>query len=187
MTGPFHVCAVNTAADSENRIHNDQVAAEYGFREGLVPGVTVYGYMASAAIERLGIDWLHRGSMDVRFFQPFYDGEDVAISVTGEGRVKVDAGDRATASAWIADECLPDNYPSVERLQQVFASRDKMRPGVVLGTIRETLNLSQPGMSAPLDAWIGHERFAHQPLLDFRTKQLFLFFFRQRHSQIVAV
>ena len=37
--------AVNTAPDSENKMHDDRVAAQYGFRGGLVPGVTVYGYM----------------------------------------------------------------------------------------------------------------------------------------------
>ena len=56
MALPLRIRAVNTAADSENKIHNDAIAAEYGFRGGLVPGVTVYGYMAAAAIEHFGLE-----------------------------------------------------------------------------------------------------------------------------------
>lgn len=43
---PVHrVRAVNTAPDSENKMHDDRVAAQYGFQGGLVPGVTVYAYI----------------------------------------------------------------------------------------------------------------------------------------------
>src|SRR5258706_2646006 len=99
----FCVCAVNTASDSENRIHDNSVAATYGFGGGLVPGVTVYGYMASAVIEHFGFEWLEKGAMDVRFFAPFYEGEQVAVSITEveEGRVKVEAGSRASGKAWL--------------------------------------------------------------------------------------
>jgi hypothetical protein len=47
----------------------------------------------------------------------------------------------------------------------VSASGDVFVPGALLGTIEKTLDLSQPGMSAPLDAWIGEERFAHPAIL----------------------
>jgi hypothetical protein len=33
------VSAYNTAAASDNKIHNDSVARRFGFRGGLVPGV----------------------------------------------------------------------------------------------------------------------------------------------------
>src|SRR5579871_327346 len=122
----FHVCAVNTASDSENRIHEDSVAASYGFRGGLVPGVTVYGYMASAVIEHLGPDWLHRGAMDVRFHEPVYAGDPVEITVMEDsGRVRVEAGKCATGVAWIgnheprfdaADRAVLRREPSAETL-----------------------------------------------------------------------
>jgi hypothetical protein len=160
------VRAVNTAVDSENRIHDDSVAAEYGFRGGLVPGVTVYGYMASAVVEHFGTKWLASGAMDVRFFQPIYEGEEVAISIEEQeqGRIKVDAG-RASGTAWIEETpFVPDlpEYPIAERAQ---ASREALQPGTILGTIEKTLDLSQPGMSAPLNAWIGPERMAHPAIL----------------------
>src|SRR5580700_10392335 len=80
------VRAVNTAADSENQIHDDRVAAAYGFRGGLVPGVTVYGYMTPAAVYGLGRVWLERGAISVRFLAPFYQGDTVVTRyIAGEG------------------------------------------------------------------------------------------------------
>ena len=40
-----HVTAYNFATESDNKIHSDEMAARYGFKGGLVPGVGVYGYM----------------------------------------------------------------------------------------------------------------------------------------------
>ncbi len=162
------VRAVNTAADSENRIHEDRVAAEYGFQGGLVPGVTVYGYMAAAVIEHFGPSWLERGAMDVRFFQPFYEGEQVAVSIVDQeqGRVKVEAGSRASGTAWIQDSVGFSDLPAEHSMaDSVPASREAMLVGTVLGTIEKTLDLSEPGMSAPLDSYIGQERFAHPAII----------------------
>jgi acyl dehydratase len=162
------VRAVNTAADSDNRIHDDQVAAEYGFSGGLVPGVTVYGYMASAVIGYFASAWLQSGAMDVRFSEPFYEGEQVAVSIAEEegGRLRVEAGARASATAWIdlagPWKDVPPVHPMPDR---VLASREAMRPGTILGTIEKTLDLSEPGMSAPLDAFLGEERFAHPAVI----------------------
>ena len=50
----YRVRAFNTAAASENKIHDDTVARRFGFSGGLVPGVEVYAYMTHMAIERLG-------------------------------------------------------------------------------------------------------------------------------------
>jgi len=44
-------------------------------------------------------------------------------------------------------------------------SREAMLVGTVLGTIEKTLDLSEPGMSAPLDAYLGEERFAHPAII----------------------
>ena len=160
------VRAVNTAVDSENRIHDDSVASEYGFRGGLVPGVTVYGYMASAVVEYFGTKWLASGAMDVRFFQPVYEGEEVPISIEEleQGRIKVEAG-RASGTAWIEETPPAADLPERPMSERVPASREALKPGTTLGTIEKTLDLSQPGMSAPLNAWIGQERFAQPAIL----------------------
>jgi hypothetical protein len=105
--------------------------------------------------------------MDVRFFEPFYEGEQVEVSTTEQpgGCIKVEAG-RASGLAWMDDAALSAEYPAAHLIaQQVPASRETIRPGIVLGTIEKTLDLSQPGMSAPLDAWLGPERFAHPAIL----------------------
>jgi hypothetical protein len=166
MASFFQVRAVNTAVDSENRIHDDQVAAAYGFSGGLVPGVTIYGYMASAVIDHLGPEWLERGAMDVRFFQPFYEGEQVAVSIAeeGQGRIKVEAGSRASGTAWLETAERTADYPSARPMpDRVAASLETIRVGIELGTMEKTLDLSRPGMSAPLDASIGG--YAHPAIL----------------------
>ncbi len=43
--------ALNTAPDSENQIHSDDLAKRYGFKGGLVPGVTVSAYLLHPVIE----------------------------------------------------------------------------------------------------------------------------------------
>lgn len=166
MTPSLRVRAVNTASESENRIHDNHVAAEYGFRGGLVPGVTVYGYMASAAIDRLGLQWLERGAMDVRFFEPFYEGEEVAVSISDlpEGRIKIEAG-RASGTSWLLETSLLSDYPTELLNAKEIASRETIRPGRLLGSLDKTLDLSRPGLSAPLDAFIGSERFAHPAIV----------------------
>src|SRR5260221_8317804 len=78
-TTMYRVVAHNTAADSENKIHDDRVAAQYGFRGGLVPGVTVYGYMTAPVVQHFGEAWLAGGAMEVRFLQPVYEGQEIVV------------------------------------------------------------------------------------------------------------
>jgi acyl dehydratase len=81
---PHRVQARNAARASENKIHDDDVARTYGFRGGLVPGVTVYAYMVRPAAEALGRDWVERGTMQARFHEPVYEGEEVAVEAERE-------------------------------------------------------------------------------------------------------
>ena len=52
--------ALNTAPESENKIHGDELAKEYGFEGGLVPGVTISAYLVHPLVEIWGKDWLDR-------------------------------------------------------------------------------------------------------------------------------
>ena len=83
----YEVEAFNTATTSSNKIHDDTVAREYGFRGGLVPGVDVYAYMTHLPADRWGLEWLGGGTMSARFVQPVYDGERVTVhgEVVGGG------------------------------------------------------------------------------------------------------
>lgn len=80
---PVHTLhAINEATESENKIHDDTVAAQYGFRGGLVPGVSVYAYMTYPLVQAFGTDWLTRGTAQVTLSKPVYEDDEVAVSAT---------------------------------------------------------------------------------------------------------
>ena len=82
----YRVKARNSPAHAENKIHDDAVARQYGFRGGLVPGVTVYAYLTHPLVEAFGAAWLERGTAEVRFVRPVLDGEEVTVSGTVTAR-----------------------------------------------------------------------------------------------------
>lgn len=98
------VTAHNASLHSDNRIHDDEVAKKYGFAGGLVPGVTVYAYMAGPLAARLGERWLTGGSATVSLVQPLYDRgratsratvtEATAESITFDIRTENEQGER---------------------------------------------------------------------------------------------
>ena len=72
--------ARNTSVGSENGIHDDSMARRYGFPGALVPGVTVYAYLTPPLVQGLGVGWLDRGTVSVRFHRPILDGDEVIVS-----------------------------------------------------------------------------------------------------------
>jgi acyl dehydratase len=76
------VLARNDATESENRIHADDVARQYGFSGGLVPGVTVFAYLCHEPAAAWGTAWIERGTLSARFVEPVYDGEDVRVDAS---------------------------------------------------------------------------------------------------------
>jgi hypothetical protein len=72
--------AHNDAAASANKIHDDTVARQYGFRGGLVPGVSVYAYMMYPLVHSFGEAWLTRGAVQVQFAKPIYEGDQVTVT-----------------------------------------------------------------------------------------------------------
>jgi acyl dehydratase len=76
---PHIVSAYNTAKDSENKMHDDTVARQFGFSGGLVPGVDVFAYMMHAPVEKWGRAFLERGLIEARFVKPVYDGETTEV------------------------------------------------------------------------------------------------------------
>ena len=87
MMQTYRVSAFNTAQESENKIHDDDVARRFGFTGGLVPGVDVYAYMTQPPVARWGRAWLERGTAECRFDRPVYDGKfaDVTPQADAEG------------------------------------------------------------------------------------------------------
>ncbi len=77
--------AYNQATESENKIHADDVAKRYGFRGGLVPGVTVYAYLVHPAVEAWGLEWVAGGSANVVLAKPLYDEGAFRVEAESEG------------------------------------------------------------------------------------------------------
>ena len=78
----YQVRACNLSHASENRIHDDSVARQFGFQGALVPGVEVYAYMTHLPVARWGVRWLERGTAECRFMKPVYDGREVIVNAT---------------------------------------------------------------------------------------------------------
>ncbi|MGI8926110.1 MAG: hypothetical protein ACR2HN_05610 [Tepidiformaceae bacterium] len=150
----YEAVAFNGAVHSVNKIHDDEVARQYGFAGGLVPGVTIYAYMTRPLMDALGHEWLNHGRINVRLLKPFYAGELVTVrtvvgrSEAGElalGVVALNAagetcaaataslgGEPAAAAAPIAHAPLPGIRPAVSR--EALAGAD------VLGSLDEVVS-----------------------------------------------
>jgi len=155
----YRVRARNTSTDSENKIHDNTVASRFGFSGGLVPGVVVYGYLTAPIVARFP-EWLERGSMQVRFTCPFYDGDPLEVRAEAEHNgdlISINALALnaygticATASASVPGElhCVDEpqsskyrNRPLPSAESRLAATRDALIPGTVLGSLVERLNL----------------------------------------------
>jgi hypothetical protein len=143
----FRVRAHNTAPDSENKIHDDTVAVKYGFREGLVPGVTVYGYMVPAILERIGRDWLKRGAVAFRLHLPCYEGETVVTRCDGSVVTAESENGSLYASGMVSMDDNTDgepevfvSYPLPEKDRRPMASAKTIVPGLPLGSICQPLD-----------------------------------------------
>jgi acyl dehydratase len=86
MSPAYRVRAHNAATQSENKIHHDDVARRYGFEGGLVPGVTVYAYLAHPVVAAFGRPWLERGTMAARFVRPCSDRDEVTVDADGDSQ-----------------------------------------------------------------------------------------------------
>ena len=77
--------AFNQVPDSENQIHGDEVAKRFGFKGGLVPGVTVSAYLLHPVTELFGKAYLERGLSNCRVNSPLYDEEKFEVEITDLG------------------------------------------------------------------------------------------------------
>jgi acyl dehydratase len=179
----YQVRAHNASIHSANKIHDDTVAKEYGFAGGLVPGVTVFAYMARPVVEAFGDDWLSRGRMDARFLRPFYEGETATIrasvrEIDANGPVLElaalnDAGDTcATGSAcWLAEGSPAldlAGFPETPlETPKPPASEAWFRAHPVLGTLHDIFRTGEPNdaylaeVADDLPLWHGAGAPAH--------------------------
>jgi len=186
-TLPSHRVSARMPADvTENKIHEDGLAREFGFRGGLVPGVTVYAWMTHPVVAALGVPWLERGTFKARFLSPIYFDEPVAIeaavaSLTGqdviiEARAVNGAGEVcATATFGLSEGAssaapdpgnypaapLPDERPRVSR--EILAARSVLgTPELVLDAATARAFLDRVG--EPLSLYGGPAAPAHPGL-----------------------
>lgn len=179
------VTARNGATASENRIHDDEVARRHGFRGGLVPGVTLYGYMTRPVVERFGRAWLERGTMSVRFVAPIYDGQEVVVVAEDDQGDGVGAGPElslelrnpegracAVGRAGVPVQAGPpppaEDYPVVEAPppeRRPPADERSLAPGTALATVWSGVHTDSAGpllalLDDPLPVYT-EQRLAH--------------------------
>ncbi len=154
---PWRVTATNDAVDSRNPIHDDATAKRLGFGGGLVPGVTVYGYLTHPLVAQFGVEFLTRGYIDVRFRRPVYAGESVEVTARVTGQVDdrwqleisvINTAGEACAvgtaqypAPLTATEALPPlaSIPSPRRP----ATPEALRENPILGTFEPEFDLAQ--------------------------------------------
>ncbi len=77
-----HVIAQNYSHSSENRIHSDAVARQYGFKGALVPGVAVYGHLTYLLAQSEGERWLSHSLNRLRLFKPAYHQDQLTLTLS---------------------------------------------------------------------------------------------------------
>jgi len=138
MTSTYTITARNPASGSENRIHADDVARRYGFRGGLVPGVIVYGYVATGLA---GPDWVARGRAEVSFRKPCYEGDLLEIDLGPDGGIEVRSrGEvcvtgRSSVGADNRGPSVASQDPAPAPGRRPLASESSLAKGTSLGRI----------------------------------------------------
>jgi acyl dehydratase len=174
---PYRVRAHN-AADRRNPIHADDVARRHGYRGGLVPGVTVFGYLTRPVVEAFGRPWLERGEMTVRFRRPCYEGDMVTATAAVADdasrelllRAVNDAGVECAAGR-AALRAVPPAPPPLEQFPVApcpeplrGASREVLAAHPVLGTVEAEFRSGGPPFLGAQDDDLelyARERLAH--------------------------
>ncbi len=113
MINNWQSVAFNQAPDSANEIHGDRIARQYGFRGGLVPGVTISAYLLHPAVEAWGLDFLYRGAATVQVGSPLYDEEPFSVNVLEqcESAYKAEITQPDGTVSATADVSLPELAP----------------------------------------------------------------------------
>jgi hypothetical protein len=142
----YAVVAHNSSAESDNRIHADDVASKFGFTGGLVAGVDVFAYMTRPAVEKWGALFLDSGAIRARFAQPVYDGDKVDVAGHVDARDHMELRLTARGAACASGEAFIDAH-SPEILCRAApppwfpgapkASAEALPKGHVLGTLQE--------------------------------------------------
>ncbi len=185
MIPEYRVSARNCSTDSENVIHADAAARQYGLRGGLVPGVVIFGYAIQPVIDLYGLAWLERGTVQIKLLQPVYDGDDLVVRARRDSEadpiefaVSVEPGPgELSASGQAALQHTEAAFdwnayrerPVPLRSERPVATSDVLAPGTVLGTMKHTLDSSQSrafqALDQPHQLFVGPQALAHPAVL----------------------
>lgn len=146
----YQVRTHNASEHSENRMHSDDVARQFGFKGALVPGVTVFSHMTRPMVERFGEQWLAQGMADVTFFKPAYEGDLLTVrtsaAASGAGYELTCVNEEGVELARMSSD-LPAAAPMIDpRSELPPSSHDGERPIV-------TWDLMQIGRPFPALHW----------------------------------
>lgn len=148
----YKVRARNLAPDSANKIHDDDVARQFGFSGALVPGVDVFAYASHPFVAAWGLDFLSHGRLAARFRRPVYDGDEITVSVvvSSEGPTEVvvagaDGEPRALgqASERSSDETDLSRFVTTPARPTLLPTGPEPLPLGPLGSIEEPVDVAR--------------------------------------------
>ena len=129
---PYSVKAFNASRQSENKMHDDTVAKQFGFAGGLVAGVEVFAYMSHVAVEAWGRAFVERGCMEGRFLKPIYDGDTAIVTAKeSEGGLDLQAESRGFLCG-TGHATLPEKPPAVpiDEYREAMPPAEDVRPAI---------------------------------------------------------
>lgn len=145
--------ALNQSPESSNRIHSDEVAKEFGFKGGLVPGVTVSSYLTHPAVEAWGMDWLNCGRAHVVVRKPLYDSYNFTVDLSNETdnsyhAILIDQEGTHCADAFVDIPTELPELPSMRGDPMLIKDQD-----IPQATLEEMQKLRDSGMLALVARW----------------------------------
>src|SRR3712207_2813471 len=88
-----HRFVAHVIEEAANKIHDDDVARQFGFTGALVPGVELFARITTPLVEAWGREFLSGGRVDVRFRRRFSAGEGLLAEGADGGALSASAPD----------------------------------------------------------------------------------------------
>ncbi len=92
------VRAANLPEHARNPIHTDEGGRAAGFPGALVAGVTVYAYLTRPPAQAWGLEWLRRGTAEVRFASPVFADDELVCAPIEGGLIEARVGGEVRAT-----------------------------------------------------------------------------------------
>ncbi len=119
---PYTVVAHHAHHQSHNRMHEDGLPQQLGFRGAFVLGVANYGNMTRALVSSFGEKWLSRAVVEAKFIKPVCEGDRLRIETLSiAGREREQAFEITAHNESMRDEVaarlltsVPDPFPAID-------------------------------------------------------------------------